>query len=146
MKRSLAIGALAVLTLAGCSNSNNPTTVPATRPTGVQQSVGQAVCGLQAQVLSVIGQVQASSLQSTEALTTQLQDIQSKLEAQANTLASQGATPLADQVRKAADAVGQLAVALGGSDPAAIVSAGAAVSDAVSKIPGCPTPSASPYP
>jgi len=46
-------------------------------------------------------------------------------------------------VRKVADAVGRLATAVNGSDPAAVVTAAAQVADAIRRVPGCPSSSPS---
>jgi hypothetical protein len=143
MKRALIVGILIVFGLVGCSNSNNPTTIPSTIRSQVQQTAGQAVCDLQTQLLSVLTQVQATTLDSVSSVTSKLQDVQTKLQDQADSLAAQGATPLADQVRNAANAVGQLASAVTSGDTSAIVSAGAKVAGVISQIPGCPSASPS---
>jgi TolA-binding protein len=143
MNRSLIIGALASVVLAACSNSGT-STLPSSPPTTLPPSASQAICDAQGQILSILSQVQATSLQSKAELAAQLQELQAKLAEQAESLESQGATPLADQVRAASDAVGQLATAVNGTDPAAVVSAVGEVADALSKIPGCPSPSVSP--
>ena len=143
MKRTLLTIIVIALGLAACSNSP-PSTIPTSVPSGVSQTVGQAVCDIQAQLLATLTQVQASGLQSASALTGTLQDIQGRLNDQADSLESQGATPLASQLRAAADAVGQLSSAITSGDTSAMVSAGAKLSDAINKLPGCPTPSVSP--
>jgi hypothetical protein len=103
MKRLLSsISALAILSLAACSNSNTSTTLPSTIPTTIPSSIAatidQQVCDIQAQALSIIGQIQATTLQSPGDLAAQLKDMQTQLQDRANALESQGATPLADQV------------------------------------------------
>jgi hypothetical protein len=151
MKRTLLVGMLAAVGLAACSNSGTPTTIPSSLPTtlpsgvpsSVASAVGQQVCDIRDQILAMVGQIGASSLPSPADLAAQLQELKSQLEDQASGLESQGATPLADQVRAAADAIGQLASAVTGSDPAALIAATTTVASALSQLPGCPSPSPS---
>ena len=57
---------LAVVGLAACSNSGGSTTlpssVPTTLPSSISVSFDQTVCDIRAQVLSIVGQIQASAL------------------------------------------------------------------------------------
>jgi len=128
-----------VVGLVACSNSGTGSTLP----TGVQQTVGQAVCDAQAKVLDLVGMVQASSLQSKADLATQLQLLQSQLSTQADSLDSNGQGAAATEVRKVADAVGRLATAVNGSEPGAVVTAAAQAADAIRRVPGCPSSSPS---
>ena len=101
----------------------------------------QSLGDIQNQILSILTQIQATSPPSPADLAAQLKDLQSRLQEEASTLDSQGATPLADQARALAGAVGQLATAVGGTDPTTLVSAAAAVAAALGQIPGCPSAS-----
>lgn len=140
MKRWRAVPPMLALavSLVACSNSGTTTA-----PSSVQQTVQQAVCDAQAKVLDVAGKVQASSLQSKADLVAQLQQLQTQLNSQADTLASNGQSAAARQVRNVADGVGQLATAVNGTDPAAVVAAAARVADAIRQVPGCPSSSPS---
>jgi hypothetical protein len=139
---------LAIVGLAACSNSSNsatlPSTLPTTIPSSIAATVDQKVCDLRNQVLSIFTQIQSTSPPSPAELAAQLQALQSQLQDEARTLDSQGATSLADQVRTLAGAVGQRATSFGGTDPATVVSAAAALGAALSQISGCPSPTGSP--
>ena len=116
-----------VVGLVACSNSGTGSTLP----TGVQQTVGQAVCDAQAKVLDLVGMVQASSLQSKADLATQLQLLQTQLNSQADSLDSNGQ-----------GAINTMNSA-GKSEPGAVVTAAAQAADAIRRVPGCPSSSPS---
>jgi predicted small lipoprotein YifL len=139
MKRSLLpAAAVLVLTVAACGNSG-----PATpSPSAVRQTVGQAVCDAQGKVLDAVAKAQASPPSKAD-LVAQLQQLQNQLNSQAATLDSQGQATIATQVRNAATGLGQLATAVNGTDPAAVVAAAAVVANAIRQIPGCPSSSPS---
>ena len=142
--RSLIV-VVAITGMAACSNSTSPTTtpvtLPATLPSSIAATVGQQVCDIRDQLLAVVGQIQGATPPSPGDVAARLQDFQSQLVSQADTLDSQGATQLADQVRALATGVGQLATAVNGADTGTIVTAAAAVAAGLSQIPGCPSPS-----
>ncbi|HEX9411686.1 MAG TPA: hypothetical protein VF986_08345 [Actinomycetota bacterium] len=127
------------LGLVGCNNSG----AASSAPTDVQQSTRQAVCDAQAKVLDVVGQVQASSLQSKADVIAQLQLLQGELNSQADSLQSKGQSAAATKVKDVADGAGRLATAINGTDPGAVVTAAAQVADAVRRVPGCPSSSPS---
>ena len=95
-------------------------------------------------MLDAIGRIQASALQSKSALASEIQDLQGQLQTRADDLAAKGLSSVADKVRAVADRVGELATAVSGSDPGAVVTAAAQVADAIRNVPGCPTPTATP--
>ena len=140
MKRSLLFApALALLVgLVACSSD----TGKASRPSDVQ-TAKQTVCDIQARVLDVVGQVQASGLQSNADLAKQLQQLQGELDSQADSVQAQGHSAAATKVRNVADAVGRLATAVNGTDPAAVVTAVTQVADAIHRVSGCPSSSPS---
>jgi hypothetical protein len=132
-----------VVGLVSCGDSADEATLPTPLPT---ESFGRAVCDARGRVFDVVGQVQTGAVESKADVAARLRTLAEQLDSEAERLRSQDLAQAAKSVAALSTATSQLAAAVEGTDPSAIVAAAARAASAVQAIPGCPSPSPSSSP
>jgi ABC-type glycerol-3-phosphate transport system substrate-binding protein len=140
--RLLALAVAGLVVLAGCHRGgNNATTLS---PSQLLQKANQQLCGVESDVLGVVGDVSSGTITSTADVSTKLGDLKTQLDDAAASFKKHGFGNLSKKVTTLSSAVGKLESAITAGSTPGIVAAATTIANAVAALPGCPgaTPSA----
>jgi X-X-X-Leu-X-X-Gly heptad repeat protein len=132
--RLLAVATMGVVVLVGCGKSHTPTTAS---PSQLFREASQQLCGVESNVLGIVNDVSSGAVSSQSDAAKKLGDLQTQLGEAQHSFQKHGFKDLASKVGALSSGVQKLEAAVSGGNTAGIVTAAAAIANAIQALPGC---------